>query len=431
MRPLQFLINAIVLPGLSLCCAANVVAQSPGKVLYAFKASPDCGNSSDSPLIGDAAGNLYGATLLGGANNKGCIFELSRGENGWQERILHSFSGPDGNGPEGSLVFDKAGNLYGTTVEGGAYDSGTAFELSRSSDGNWTETVLHNFGSVGDGTAPECNLVFDRAGSLYGATSSGGTRSSPGGTVFKLSPGENGWTETILYSFPGSINGPDAADPVGGVVMDRAGRLYGVAGSGGAHGAGAVFELAPYEDGYREKVIFSFYVTDGLQPSSGLAIGPAGSLYGTTAYGGTASACPIVGCGVVFALSRKADGSWSEEVLHQMNGSDGTSPIGPVAFDSKGNLYSAAQFGGINNGGSVFMLTPVQSGPWTETMLHLFDFKFPNGKDGQQPYAGVSYGHGRVFGTTASGGVHDEGIVFEIMPPIADSRGTNPATPQQ
>jgi hypothetical protein len=239
------------------------------------------------------------------------------------------------------------------------------------------------------------------------------------GTVFELSPGQNGWTETILYSFTGSINGPDGDVPIGGVVMDKQGKLYGATESGGEYGNGSVYMLAPFTKGYKEVIIHSFNGADGGQPSAGLTIGPGNQLYGTTSFGGTAPECPF--CGVIFSLSRQADGTWTETVLHAMLGSDGYLPVGPVVFDEKGNLYAASQSGGINAGGSVFMLTPTASGEWNETVLHLFDFKFPDGKDGQQPYAGVSYGKGKIVGTTASGGIYDKGIVFEATPPADDS----------
>lgn len=192
--------------------------------------------------------------------------------------------------------------------------------------------------------------------------------------------------------------------------MDREGRLYGAASSGGEYGGGAVFELPPSESGgYTEKIIHSFDGTDGSNPSSGLAMDKSGNLYATTEFGG-------LGWGTVTELMKQADGSWGENVLHTMNGGDGSWVVGPAVFDEAGNLYAAAEFGAINGMGSVFMLTPTQSGEWTETVLHLFDFKFPDGEDGRSPYAGVIAGDGKVFGTTSGGGIYNSGIVFEITP---------------
>jgi len=149
----------------------TAAAKSREHVIYAFS---ECAFST-ARLIADADGNLYGTTLDGGSSQKGCIFEVSRDTTGgWSGTILHSFSGVDGNGPMAALVFDKLGNLYGTTVQGGVYGSGVAFELSPSSNGGWVETVLHNFGGAGDGSAPESELIFDKDGNLYGTTSFGG-----------------------------------------------------------------------------------------------------------------------------------------------------------------------------------------------------------------------------------------------------------------
>lgn len=401
--------------------SANAFAQSRERVLYPFAGPPDCGNLPAAPLIADRAGNLYGTTVDGGANKYGCVFELSRSGSFWNEIVLYSFSGPDGSYPSAALVFDKSGNLYGTTLGGGAYGGGAAFELSPIASGGWTETVLHNFGNGADGSSPRSNLIFDKGGNLYGTTmSSGGKRR--GGSVFKLSLGQGGWTETVLYAFPASIGGPDGDAPAGGVVMDREGNLYGATQAGGASGYGAVYELARSKDGrYRERVIHSFGLYDGYQPMSGLTIDRDGTLYGTTTAGGDVSVCYYVGCGIVFQLKKDATGSWTENVLHQMTGSDGFYTLGPVVFDRLGNLFAVAQSGGAYGMGSVFKLTPTASGPWNETVLHSFDFIPPSGTDGASPYAGVIVRHGRVLGTTSSGGVHYAGTVFEIKPPVPDS----------
>lgn len=180
--------------------------------------------------------------------------------------------------------------------------------------------------------------------------------------------------------------------------------------AGGSYGAGAVFEIATHGSDYEEKVIYSFGGTDGLEPESGLTMGRNGNIYGTTCFGNPR------GLGNIFELAVDSGGVWKERDLHDMNGNDGACPVGPVVFDAAGNLYAAAQGGGINGMGSVFMLSPTKTGYWKETLLHRFNFKFPDGVDGEQPYAGVILNHGKVFGTTASGGVNDSGIVFEITP---------------
>jgi uncharacterized repeat protein (TIGR03803 family) len=342
---------------------------------------------------------------------QGCIFELSYDGSGWQQTVLHSFSGPDGSDPAGALLLDKAGNIYGT-ARGGSTGEGIAFELSPTGDGSWSEAVIYDFANSPDARDPESKLIFDAEGNLYGTTVQGGNYPNDGGGVYELSPGPKGWTETTLYTFPSSINGPDGDYPQGGLVMDKKGNLYGNTESGGEYGDGAVFELSPSGGGYAETIIHSFNGEDGIYPNAGLTMDADGNLYGTTSYGGGAGYS-----GTVFKLSKGADGTWSERNLLVMNGNDGATPLGPVVFDDKGNLYAAAEFGGPDNQGSVFMLTPTQSrAPWIETTLHRFDFVYPNGSDGFSPYAGVFYRAGRVFGTTSAGGVYDSGIVFEIVP---------------
>jgi uncharacterized repeat protein (TIGR03803 family) len=192
--------------------------------------------------------------------------------------------------------------------------------------------------------------------------------------------------------------------------MGLKGELYGVTQAGGTNGYGAVFELAPSGRSYAEKLIHSFDLSDGYQPGSGLTLSRSGDIYGTTLAGGDTSVCYYVGCGVVFELIRDANGDWNETVLHEMAVSDGADPLGPVVFDPSGSLYAAAQSGGAYDMGSVFRLTPTLGGNWSETVLHAFDFKFPNGEDGEHPYAGVVFEGGKVVGTAFSGGVNDSGI---------------------
>lgn len=402
-----------------LSATAFMFAQAHGHILDPLSPYPNCG-APVTAVIADEHGNLYGTSLAGGSSNDGCVFELSPSQEGWQETILHSFSGNDGNGPYGGLTLDPAGNLYGTTGNGGAYDGGVAFELTPSGDGSWAESVLYSFGNGDDARGPQCNLIFDRQGNLYGTTDVGGSHNV--GTVFELSPSDASWTETILYSFTSGINGPGGSFPVGGLVMDREGRLYGVTTDGGEHGGGTVFELRPSENGgYAERIIHSFDGTDGDNPDS-LATDKSGNLYATTESGG-------YGWGAVTELIKQPDGSWGENVLHIMSSHDGYWVVGPAVFDEAGNLYAAAELGAINGMGSVFMLTPTQSGPWTETVLHRFDFQYPDGEDGDNPYAGVIYYRGKLFGTTSSGGIYNDGTVFEITPPASAPAEPFPSGP--
>jgi len=176
-------------------------------------------------------------------------------------KVLYNFTGGiDGAGPYSGLVADKAGNLYGTTAAGGAYNYGAVFELSPNADGTWTETVLHSFMfDDPDGDDPLANLFIDAAGNLYGTNSSGGEHNI--GTAFELTPGASGWSLTLLYTF-GSYKG-DAGPPRGGLIADAQGNLYGVAG-GGSPGAGAVYELSPGTSGWTDSVLYNFGANKGL-----------------------------------------------------------------------------------------------------------------------------------------------------------------------
>jgi len=393
---------------------STAFAASHERVLYAFKGTPD-GAAPSAGLIEDTHGNFYGTTMSGGPNSDGTVFKLSRASNGaWTETILYSFSGIDGDAPVAALVMDTAGNLYGTTAGGGAYGGGTAFEVSHLSTG-WTESVLHSFGNGQDGWDPQAEMVFDSAGNLYGTTQLGGAifgrGDDNGGTVFRLTPGASKWTETILYSFTGEYLGPDPNLPAGSVVLAKNGNIYGVAQTGGANGQGAVYQLAPNSDGsYTESVIFSFNVNDGAVPNSTPVQDASDNLYGTTRQGGD-GACSSVGCGVVYKITSIGDGTWSETVLHELNGRDGSTALGPPAFDSAGNLYAAAVAGGADSAGSIFELIPRVTGPWSESVLHTFT----GGTDGAAPLAGVTIdSSGNLFGT-ASGGGGKSGVAFEIV----------------
>ena len=244
----------------------------------------------------DNAGNLYGTG--------GSAYELSPGPKGWKLIILHEFKGKHGDGsdPYAGLILDPAGNLYGTTAGGGSSrcggGCGTAYQLTPSSGGKWKETILHRFNASNDGAFPGLGaLVLDGAGNLYGTTSVGGATGY--GTVFRLAPSGNGhWTETILYDIPGGASG---AEPGAGVVMDRAGKLFGTTTAGGDPncGCGVIFELAPSSTNgkWTYTVLHRFTGYDGAQPDANLILDDKGNLYGTTATGGAG------GYGVAFEIT--------------------------------------------------------------------------------------------------------------------------------
>ena len=235
------------------------------------------------------------------------------------EKVLFNFNRTDGAYTFAGLIFDAAGNLYGTTCEGGAYENGTAFGLTPTAGGGWMEQVLFSFGH-GYGACPVAGLIFDAAGNLYGTATGGGNYGL--GTVHELTPtAGGGWTEQVLHSF----NGGDGNAPWAGVVFGAAGSLYGTTMYGGAYNSGTAFEVTPTADGrWTEKVLYSFNNndTDGYQPEAGLIVDTAGNLYGTTDYGGA------YGAGTVFELTPTAGGGWTEKVLHSFNYnfSDGAYP---------------------------------------------------------------------------------------------------------
>ena len=289
---------------LAVVCTLLLIAARPAQaqtetVLYNFTGGSD-GSRPQSSLIADGAGNLYGTTALGGTcpgwNQYGCgvVFEISpNGSGGWKQTVLHTFAAPpDGAKPLFSpVIFDKSGNLYGTTQWGGASNVGTVFELSPAG-ASWTATILYSFTGGADGGHPAAGLVMDPAGNLYGTGQTGGANGQ--GTVFKLSPSG---AETLLYTF-GSQSG-DGSYPFAGLVLDETGNLYGTTLSGGANGGGTVFKLAPTGT---ETVLYSFGSRSGdaSNPWSGLVFDEKGNLYGTTHAGGAH------GAGAVFEVNPSA-----------------------------------------------------------------------------------------------------------------------------
>ena len=408
---------ALMIVIVTLMLAPGAWGQSKFKTLYKFKGGKD-GNSPQAGLVFDQAGNLYGTTVFDRAYPHGTVFELTPNPDGsWKESVLYTFTGGnDGRKPYAGLIFDQAGNLYGTTSGAGTYGHGVVFKLTPKSDGSWTESVLYSFTGGNDGFAPFAGLIFDRAGNLYGTTFGGGIFNCGGGgcgVVFKLTPNADGsWTESVLHSFLAS----DGTYPEAGLIFDAAGNLYGTTISGGADNGGTVFKLTPKSDGsWTESVLYSFTGgNDGRESRAGVIFDQAGSLYGTTQLGGS-------GVGVVFKLTPNANGGWTEKVLHQFTGGkDGAGPVAGVIFDQAGSLYGTTTEGGNLNCGSgrgcgvVFKLTPNSNGGWTESVLHAFI-----DRAGAFPWAGVIFdAAGNLYGTTYGDRLSGTppGSVFEITP---------------
>ena len=252
-------------------------------LLYSFTYKTD-GASPYGALIMDSAGDLFGTTNRGGTSGYGTVFELVNSSGSYTERTLYSFAGSsDGAYPQAGLVMDSAGNLYGTTTSGGGTsNAGTVFELVNSG-GSYTEQVLHSFpSSTGDGVSPLAPLVIDASGNLYGTTVSGGAQSA--GTVFELVNSSGTFTEKILYSFLGGTG--DGGNPYGPVTFDSAGNLYGTTVDGGVSGGGTVFKLTNNSGTFSESVLYPFSgscgTNVGASPEGGLILDAAGNLYGIT-----------------------------------------------------------------------------------------------------------------------------------------------------
>jgi uncharacterized repeat protein (TIGR03803 family) len=356
-------------------------------------------------LVFDGVGNLYGTTFSGGAFGFGTVFELSPSAGGWTESVLYNFTGDtDGRNPSyyESLVFDTAGNLYGSVRYGGS--GGAIFKLTLNG-GTWTFSLIKTFKAGG----PAAALVFDATGNLYG------TILERLGTVFELSPGSGGsWTYRVLHVFGHTKD--DGAGALGALAFDTAGNLYGTTLSGGGvascgSGCGTVFKLTPASGGaWRYRVIYRFKGgTDGKTPYAGVISDSAGNLYGTTTQGGN-TACNNSGCGIVFKLSPNSNGTWTETRIHVFTGlaTDGAGPFGWLILDHVGNLFGTTAGGGSFGYGTVFELVP-RARRWTETLLHSFAM---DGNDGVGPFVGViSDSSGNLYGTT-----RDRSVAYEVIP---------------
>lgn len=342
------------------------------------------------------------------------------------ESLLHSFSlsSSDGQHPYAGLTMDSSGNLYGTTYVGGTHGRGIAYKLS-SSGGTWTESVLWNFGNTGDGYYPSSGMFLDGNGTLWGTTNGGGlvfgAACPPGcGTFFSLANVAGVWVELPLFNF-GAAGAGYWPVAIGSLIQDSSGNFYGTTTRGGAYAVGAAFKMTVGDSGTTEEVIYSFHPfaghPDGVTPQSALTMDSSGNLYGTTVKGGAPASCNSSGCGMVYRLSPNGSGyPWTETVLYNFAGPaflDGAAPAGRVVVDSAGNVYGTTQTGGAYNLGTVFELSQV-NGVWIETILHNFGAT----GDGSTPVAGLLLdSSGNLYGTTEyGGGTRGGGTVFKLSP---------------
>ena len=352
-------------------------------VLYSFTGGADGGGPN--AIIRDSAGNLYGTTFSGGMAGAGAGFGAGvvyKLDTAGHETVLYSFTGgADGCFPVAGVVLDSAGNLYGTTGNGGTANGSAGPGVVFALDTSGQETVLYSFTGAADGAFPLSAVILDSAGNLYGTTFFGGTASGYAGLglVYKVSAADQ---ETVLYKFPAAVDG---GYPTSGVIADSAGNLYGTTPQGGPANAGVVYKLGTTG----ETVLYTFTgAVDGSGPWGGVIRDSAGNVYGTT-YAGGAS-----GWGVVF----KVDTSGHETVLYSFTGgADGGNPYAGVVRDSAGNLYGTTYRGGASGWGVVFKVDT--SGQ--ETVL----YSFTGSADGGAPYAGVIRDSaGNLYGTTFNGG---------------------------
>lgn len=338
MRPAVRLIATFFCFAFSIAVLSHAAQAQTETVLHNFSGGVD-GQYPYSGVTLDQQGRLYGTTSAGGTHQQGLVYRAVREGGGWVLSPLYSFGSQqdDGNTPYARVVFGPGGVLYGTTYTGPAEYFGTVFSLQPPASAckttlcPWVETVLYRFTGGADGRYPHFgDLVFDQAGNIYGTTTNGGGSGSENGVVFKLSRSGSGWTETTLWQFTG---GSDGAHPLTGVILDNAGNVYGTTYSDGANGYGTVYELSPTQSGWTETTLYSFTENDGFG-GGGLTIDASGNLYGITGYFVDEL---LQGNVVVYELSPQ-NGSWSYAVLYSF-GLQNATPIAAPVFDAQGNLY--------------------------------------------------------------------------------------------
>jgi uncharacterized repeat protein (TIGR03803 family) len=389
--------------------AAGAGATSSTKVIYSFAGDED-GEYPSTELVRDGVGNLYGTTVQGGDFGSGTVFQLSPSGT---HTILYSFtSGNDGAQPYGGVTLDAQGNLYGTAVTGGTGGAceggcGVAYKLTNVG-GIYTQTVLHSFTGGNDGSGPGAGLTIDDHGNLYGMTPTGGAFGV--GTIYQLHPNQQGYKFRVIHTFTGGLDGSSGS--AGRMIFDDARNLYGAATVGGAFGNGVVFQLRLRDGQWDLRTLYSFKGSpDAGFPYGGLIFDQAGNLYGTTYYDGANELL-----GSVYQLAPGPHGTWRERVLYSFQGgTDGSNPISSLVFDSSGNMYGTTSEGGALgcSCGTVFKMTPGGQGNWTESVA----YAFTGPPDGAFAYNGlVADGQGNFYGATVHGGADNEGSIYQFTP---------------
>jgi uncharacterized repeat protein (TIGR03803 family) len=388
---------ATLMPALAAALLVAMPAASRAstlKTVHNFTGGNDGGNPVDG-LMMRAKGTLFGAASAGGSAGLGAVFAVTG--NG-TETVLHSFlGGSDGATPNGGVIENSAGVLFGTTTAGGTAGAGVVYSLQ----GN-TEKVLYSFAGGTDGAHPQAGLVLDAKGNLYGTTNAGGA--SGNGTVFELvAPKTRAgtWTEKLLYSFG---TGTDGAAPVARVIFDSAGNLYGTTSAGGTSGNGTVFQLQPGAT-WKENILHNFQNTDdGNTPYAGLVADSSGNFYGAATAGG------VNGGGTIFELSPSGN-SYTFSILASVPGWGVSGTFRDVLVVSPTLIYATTHCDGANSAGSIYKLTQ-SGGTWTYTVL----YNFTGGADGLYSISNLVLKGGRLYGTTIGGGANGAGTVYAFTP---------------
>lgn len=379
-------------------------AAAPGKILYSFAGGGD-GEYLDTELVRDSAGNLYGTTVQGGAYASGTVFQVTPAG---VHTVLYNFTGGrDGGEPYKGVTLDAQGSLYGTAVTGGGGlcdgGCGVVFKLTNSG-GVWTQTVIHAFKGA-DGSGPGSPVALDRDGNVYGTTPTGGAYGM--GTLYVIKPNGGNWKFGVIHTFTGGADGGGGS--AGKLLIDPTGKIYGACTVGGVNGLGTIYEVSRVNGRITFTTLYAFQDSpDGGLPYGGLVFDKSGNLYGTTYYAGAND------LGTVYTLIRN-NGTWTEKVLYSFQGgADGSSPISTLVADRHGNFYGTTSADGGSCGcGTIFRMTPSTSGTWTETPI----YRFPGAPGLGNAYNGIiTDGAGNFYGTTVHGGTADDGAIYEFTP---------------
>jgi len=366
------------------------------------------GTTGSQPVAGlvNSGGNLYGTTLFGGIDNQGTIFNANCFLSINCNFTIFQFQGNDGSQPRGQIIADSSGNIFGTTVAGGPNNTGTVFELVPGPVG-YEITTIHSFDRA-TGYQPEGGLVMDKNGNLFGTTSAINGYGS--GTVYELVKGESGYNFVTLATF----DGKNGAQPLGSLTLDSVGNIFGTTYEGGVRadgytlGKGTVFELVRNENGYTLTTLAVFGGQNGSSPKAGVILDPAGNIFGTTS-GLELLSNPF---GTVFELTKNI-GGYTLSTIVRFDLTNGTYPQGTLIMDKAGNLFGTTYYNGLKGGGTVFELMK-NNGSYNLSTIFDFDNYFYSPTGNGSTSSLIADSAGILYGTTTGGGLSGRGTVFAI-----------------